>query len=167
MKVPRQGKERSSMIKRWLMVPVVLAGSGCGNRVGLSPVTGKVLYKGEPASGAVVYFHREDTPRAAHQPIPFGIVEDDGRFSLTSDGLGDGCPPGKYAVLVEWKGKPDPQVAPPRPARGKAKAAPVNRRTARDGVDRLGGRYFDISRPRLHAEVVARTTDLAPFELGD
>ena len=50
------------MIKQCLAalaaVSVSFASSGCGNPAGLFPVSGKVLYKGEPASGAVVYFHR-------------------------------------------------------------------------------------------------------------
>jgi hypothetical protein len=151
----------------WLFLASAIGAGGCGSPAGLVPVSGKVLYRGEPAAGAVVYFHREDAPRAANQPIPTGIAEDDGRFYLTSDGLGDGCPPGKYAVLVEWKGKPNPQDAPAKPVRGKAKAIPINRRSTRNGVDRLSGRYLDIAKPRLHAEVSPGTNDIPPFELGD
>jgi hypothetical protein len=151
----------------WLVVVSAIGAGGCGSPAGLVPVSGKVLYRGEPAAGAVLYFHREDAPRAAHQPIPSGIVEDDGSFNLTSDGVGDGCPPGKYAVLVEWKGKPGPEMAKPKPARGKAKAVAVSRLTARNGVDRLKGRYFDIAKPQLHAEVTPGSNHLPPFELGD
>ena len=79
--------------------------AGCGHPAGLFPVSGKVLYKGEPAAGAVVYFHWEGPSPAPTSTIPFGIVEEDGSFYLASDGQGDGCPPGKYAVLVEWRGK--------------------------------------------------------------
>jgi hypothetical protein len=154
----------------WLVAASAITAGGCGSPAGLVPVSGKVMYRGEPAAGAVVYFHREQAPGAAHQPIPFGIAEDDGSFYLTCDGLGDGCPAGKYAVLVEWKGKPTPDVAPqPKPARGKTKAkvVQVNRRTARSGVDRLKGRYFDISKPLLHADVVPGPNHLPAFELSD
>jgi hypothetical protein len=151
----------------WLLMASAIVAGGCGSPAGLVPVSGKVLYRGEPAAGAVIYFHRQDAPRAPHQPIPSGIVEDDGRFYLTSDGVGDGCPPGKYAVLVEWKGKPGTDEPQPKPARGKAKVVPVNRRTARNGVDRLKGRYFDVSKPQLHAEVLPGSNYLPPFELGD
>ena len=153
--------------KMWPILASAIVAGGCGSPAGLVPVSGKVLYRGEPAAGAVVYFHREDADKAANRAIPVGIVEDDGRFSLTCDGVGDGCPPGKYAVLVEWKGKADPQILQAKPARGKAKAVPINRRTARDGVDRLKGRYFDIMQPKLHAEVLAHATDIPAFELGD
>jgi hypothetical protein len=165
------GKEISTMI-RPLSIAVAVAtvcatGPGCGPPPGNYPVSGKVLYRGEPAAGAVVYFHREDAAGGGHRPIPSGIVEDDGSFYLTSDGVGDGCPAGKYSVLVEWKGKPDPQAKPPEPGRGKVKLVRVNRRSTRNGVDRLRGRYFDIARPLLHADVKEGSNQLPTFELTD
>jgi hypothetical protein len=143
--------------------------AGCGRPAGLYPVSGKVLYKGEPAAGAVVYFHREGPSPAPASTIPFGIVEEDGSFYLSSDGQGDGCPPGKYAVLVDWKGKNETPIAQPKPSRakGKPKIIPVNSRSTRNNVDRLKGRYFDISKPLLHAEVLAQSNPLPPFELVD
>jgi hypothetical protein len=132
-------------------------------------VSGKVLYKGEPASGATVYFHPTDGTVNPGNAIPYGIAGQDGSFYLTCDGVGDGCPPGKYAVLVEWRGKPDPQVTQPKqaPQKGKAKDFTTNKQMARQGIDRLKGRYFDIAKPLLHAEVMPRTNPLAPFELND
>ena len=143
--------------------------AGCGNPVGLFPVSGKVLYKGEPAAGAVVYFHREGPSPAPNSTIPFGIVEEDGSFTLASDGQGDGCPPGKYAVLVEWRGKRETPVEQPKPSRvkGKSNLAPANSRSTRNNVDRLKGRYFDISKPLIHADVLPQSNSLAPFELVD
>jgi hypothetical protein len=147
----------------------VIGVTGCGRRAGLYPVSGKVLYKGEPAAGAVVYFHREGPSPVPTSTIPFGIVEEDGSFYLTSDGEGDGCPPGKYAVLIEWKSKSETPVEQPKPSRvkGKSKAAPVNSRSTRNSVDRLKGRYFDISKPLIHADVLPQSNLLAPFELVD
>ena len=143
--------------------------AGCGHEAGLSPVTGKVLYKGEPAAGAVVYFHREGPPPAPFSTIPFGIVEEDGSFYLASDGHGDGCPPGKYAVLIEWRSKTETPDAQPTSSRvkGKPKVTRVNSRSTRNNVDRLKGRYFDISKPLIHADVLSQSNSLAPFELVD
>jgi hypothetical protein len=143
--------------------------AGCGRPAGFYPVSGKVLYKGEPAAGAVVYFHQEVPSPVPATTIPFGIVEEDGSFYLTSDGAGDGCPPGKYAVLVEWKSKSEAPIEQPKPSRvkGKSKAAPVNSRSTRNNVDRFKGRYFDISKPLIHADVLAQSNSLAPFELAD
>jgi hypothetical protein len=155
------------MIKRWFIILAAAALSiaplGCGNPPGLYPVYGKVLVKGEPAAGAVVYFHHEGPSAPSSPAIPFGIVEDDGSFSLTCDNLGNGCPPGKYAVLVEWrKGAGDEVV----PAKTTGKTKPAKRSRIRTGPDRLGGRYFDISKPLLHAEVLPQSNTLPPLELG-
>jgi hypothetical protein len=38
---------------------------------------------------------------------------------------------------------------------------------ARQGIDHLKGRYFDIAKPLLHAEVLPQTDTFAPFELND
>jgi hypothetical protein len=155
------------MIKRWFIIlaaaALPIAPLGCGNPAGLYPVYGKVLVKGEPAAGAVVYFHHEGPSAPSSPAIPFGIVDDDGSFSLTCDNLGNGCPPGKYAVLVEWrKGARDEVV----PAKTTGKTKPAKRSRIRTGPDRLGGRYFDISKPLLHAEVLPQSNTLPPLELG-
>jgi hypothetical protein len=143
--------------------------AGCGTAPGFYTVQGKVLYKGEPASGAVVYFHEEGVPAAAKSAIPFAIAEQDGTFRLACDGVGEGCRPGKYSVLVEWKGKPgasvnsSPVVA---KVKGTQKVVAINKRMAREGIDQLQGRYFDLSRPLLHAEVLPQSNSLPPFEVG-
>jgi hypothetical protein len=155
------------MIKRWFIIlaaaALPIAPLGCGYPPGLYPVYGKVLVKGEPAARAVVYFHQEGPPALSSPAIPFGIVEDDGSFSLTCDNLGSGCPPGKYAVLVEWRDGTGDSVV---PVKTTGKTKPVKRSRIRSGPDRLGGRYFDISKPLLHVEVLPQSNTLPPFELG-
>jgi hypothetical protein len=154
------------MIKRCFMIMAAAALSispmGCGNPPGLYPVSGTVLLKGEPAAGAVVYFHREGPSASSSPEIPFAIVEDDGRFNLTCDNKGNGCPPGKYAVLVEWRDGAGDGVVPVKTT-GKTKL--VKRSRVRSGPDRLSGRYFDISKPLLHVEVLPKSNTLPPFEL--
>ena len=155
------------MIKRSFIIlaaaALPIAPLGCGNPPGLYPVYGKVLVKGEPAAGAVVYFHHEGSSAPSSPAIPFGIVEDDGDFSLMCDDQGNGCPPGRYAVLVEWRNGASDEVV---PAKTKGKTKPAKRSRIRTGPDRLGGRYFDISKPLLHAEVLPQSNTLPPFELG-
>ena len=144
-----------------LALPV--AHGGCGNPPGLYPVSGTVLHKGEPAAGAVVYFHHEGPSAAASPTIPFGIVNDDGRYSVVCDSQGDGCPPGKYAVLVEWRDGASDGVV---PVKTKGKTKLVKRSRVRSGPDRLGGRYFDIAKPLVHVEVLPQSNSLPPLELG-
>ena len=148
----------------WLFVASAIGAGGCGGPAGLVPVSGQVLYHGEPAAGAVVYFHREAGPGPEGGPIPFGIVEEDGTYSLTTDGLGRGARPGAYSVLVEWRDEKGDGVV---PVKSTGKARLVKRSRVRSGPDRLKGRYLDISRPLLHTEVAAGTNRLPAFELND
>jgi hypothetical protein len=75
-------------------------------------------------------------------------------------------------ALLEWRGKAEEAVAEPKPipVKGKSKAKTkeftVNKQMARQGIDRLKGRYFDSSKPLLHAEVLPQSNSLPPFELA-
>jgi hypothetical protein len=127
----------------------VLASFGCGNSSGTYPVNGKVLYRGEPATGATVTFVRKDTSDRMHEQIPQGVVREDGTFSLAGP-LGAGALPGEYVVLVEWKvGAGKPGVRSP----------------ALNAPDRLKRRYLDPAHPLLTATVEAKSNALAPFNL--
>ena len=156
------------MIKRVVLVGVAAACTlpvaGCGDSAGLSPVSGKVLYKGEAARGAVVYFQRQGGPDPAHNAVPFGIVGDDGSFSLQSDDLGSGALPGNYAVLIEWRDGSGNGVV---PVKSQGQTNLVKRSRIRSGPDRLKGRYMDISKPLLLVEVKPGSNPLTPFELAD
>jgi hypothetical protein len=67
--------------------------SSCGNSNGTYSVSGKVLYKGEPAKGALVYFHRKGATDRFHEHVPQGVVGEDGAFTLASP-TGEGALPG-------------------------------------------------------------------------
>jgi hypothetical protein len=142
-------------LRKSLFVPLlaawVFACIGCGNSSGVYPVTGKVLYRGEPAVGATVTFVRKGATDRTQEPTPQGVVGDDGTFSLASP-LGAGAPPGEYAVLIEWK-----------VGAGKTKG----RSPGLDAPDRLKRRYLDPDRPLLIATVEAKTNSLPPFELRE
>ena len=145
----------------WVLMASTMAVVGCGSPAGLVPVSGKVLYRGQPAAGAVVYFHRQAAPGTDGGAIPSGVVEDDGSFTLTTDGLGQGARPGSYVVLVEWREEKGDGVVPVK-SLGHTKL--VKRSRVRAGVNRMKGRYLDISKPLLRTEVGPGTGPLA-FEL--
>jgi hypothetical protein len=125
-----------------------LACAACGNN-NLYPVSGKVTYKSSPASGAVVYFHRQGGDSTS-EPTIMGVVQGDGSFELVCGPLGKGAPPGDYDVLIEW-----------RRVTGEGKRRPQT------GPDLLKGRYADPRRPRFHAVVKPETNELPPFVLTD
>ena len=124
------------------------AAAGCGNANGLYPVTGKVLFKGEPAAGATVTFLRKGAVSQQESPAQ-GVVSEDGSFSLAGP-TGSGALPGEYVVLVEWK-----EGAGKKRGRAPALSAP----------DRLKHRYLDPNKPRLTAKVEPAANQLPPFEL--
>lgn len=76
---------------------LVLFSGGCGGktRPKIIPVSGKVTYKGQPVSGAVVSFMGESSPRSA-----VGKTNEQGEFTLTTYDSNDGAPVGKHAVSI-------------------------------------------------------------------
>jgi len=132
-----------------LWAALALACASCGNKNNIYPVSGKVTYKGSPASGATVFFHRQGGD-AMNDHLIMGIVQEDGSFELVCGSLGKGAPPGEYDVLIEWK-----RVS------GQSKGRPQR------GADKLTGRYADPKHPRFHAVVNAERNDLGSFELTE
>jgi hypothetical protein len=130
-------------------VLLALISVSCGSRNDIYPVSGKVTYKGSPASGAIVFFHRQGgDPMNEHMIM--GIVQDDGSFELVCGSLGKGAPPGEYDITVEWK-----QVS------GQSNGRPQH------GPDKLNGRFADPKRPLFHATIKAERNDLASFDLSE
>jgi hypothetical protein len=123
--------------------------AGCGNSAGLYPVSGKVLYKGEPAAGATVTFVRKGAADRLQEQAPQGVVQEDGTFTLAGP-LGPGASPGEYAVLVEWK-----------EGAGKVKG----RAPALGAPDRFKKKYLDPGKTLLTATVEAKSNTLPPFDL--
>src|SRR5437870_3229905 len=89
-----------------MMLIVSFACTSCsGNKSQpVFPVSGKVYFEGQPATGALVVFHslgqselKEAKPRA--------VVEEDGSFRVTTYAAKDGAPPGDYAISIAWKRK--------------------------------------------------------------
>jgi hypothetical protein len=127
-----------------------IACSSCGSSDGTYSVSGKVLYKGEPAKGAFVYFHRKGATDRLHEHIPQGIVGEDGAFTLASPN-GAGALPGEYAVLIEWK-----------EGAGKVRG----RSPGLNAPDRFRGRYMNLNSPAFQVEVKQEKNRLPPFELN-
>jgi hypothetical protein len=132
------------VLLRAVLLVVLLLGVSCAGGKRVYPVTGKVLYEGKPAAGAVVHFHPQD--KSASPPrVPMAEVGADGTFRLTTFAKGDGAPPGRYAVTVFWGML--------------AKEG--------EGLDKIyvPGRYLHPATSGLSAEVPSKATELPPFQL--
>ena len=67
-------------------VALVVAFASCSENK-IYPVSGKVTYKGLPASGAAVFFFRQGRD-LINEPAIMGIVQEDGTFELVCGSLG-------------------------------------------------------------------------------
>ena len=157
-------------------IPVIactLVCVGC-QQDGLDPVSGKVLYKGMPAAGATIYFHRNGRAAGTGDVIPTGTVAVDGSFQIAT-GDAYGAPAGTYNVLIEWLDRPTASkggamVSRAGADKGRRKIARTSFPSGLSRVrppDRLKGRYFDIGHPLMTAEVKPGSNNLGPFELTD
>jgi hypothetical protein len=131
------------LLLRLFLAGAPLLQASCSGRIPVYPVSGKVLFQGRPAQGAVVQFHPQegtDTTLA-----PRGEVDADGTFRLTTYQHQDGAPAGRYAVTVFWG----------VPSKGG------------DQFDRVlvPQRYLNPATSGLTAEVPNRAIDLPPFQL--
>ncbi|HUG19828.1 MAG TPA: carboxypeptidase-like regulatory domain-containing protein [Planctomycetaceae bacterium] len=76
---------------------LVFAGcsGGAADRPDLYPVSGTVMYNGDPVEGATVSFISEKAPRAAS-----GITNSEGKFQLSTFDVNDGAVAGTHTITV-------------------------------------------------------------------
>ena len=85
------------MSTRWFFTSVavllITISASCSRTgPGLYPVHGTVTYKGQPAEGAIVYFHlQRGSPGSPPGLIPTAVVDSSGKFALGSGDLGSRC----------------------------------------------------------------------------
>lgn len=98
--------------------------AGCGFAPGpvatieeVVPVSGTLTYQGKPLEGYQVTFLPTDGRRVA-----VGVTDSAGHFTLGTNTLNDGAPPGSHKVSVVWAGPPstdgavlDAPTQPPKP----------------------------------------------------
>lgn len=136
---------RSALVSILFIGPLIpLCAIGCGNKgPKLHPASGKVLYEGTAAEGAVVVFQPVDSQSNAL--MPSGTVGADGSFQLTTHPHGEGAPAGEYIVLVTWY--------------------PPDARQSETPTNLLPERYSDAAQPQLRATIKAGNNQLETFVL--
>jgi hypothetical protein len=82
---------------RWMLAVVVLAGcTSKPERPQTYPITGTVIWKGQPVEAARVVF----VPTAPGVEAAAGITDAQGKYKATTYGGGDGAQAGEYRVKV-------------------------------------------------------------------
>ncbi len=82
---------------------LVVSAAGCNgkSRLAVSPVRGRVVYRGQGVPKAIVIFVPEDdVADKAKKLRPFAYADNQGNFELKTYVDGDGAPPGKYRVSI-------------------------------------------------------------------
>ena len=78
------------------------AAGGCGDgKLKVYPVTGQVLYNGEPLKGVDVAFHPTDPKNTPGYP-PHATTDADGKFALMTFVKDDGAPAGEFQVAIAF-----------------------------------------------------------------
>jgi hypothetical protein len=155
-----------------LVLTTTMTSCGPGEGPALYPVSGKVIYKGQPAVGATVMFQREDAPPNSSPIVPVGQADDEGNFTLECDPGGQGAPAGKYKVLIQWRSKEAGKIEPPaQAATTQAKSKTTSRYKVvpdkPDGApDLLEGRYMKADGSRFHVEVKPEKNTFEPFDVS-
>ena len=128
----------------------VLAGCAKETLKPVVPVEGKVLHRGKPVAGAVVFLVPAADGAADDAVRPRGVTGPDGTFRLTTYAQDDGAPPADYAVSVRC---PPPQSA----SDGPLGVGPPR--------DMFRGRYSNPRTSGLQVSITPDTTQLRPFDL--
>lgn len=82
---------------------VVLGCSANEEKVVTHPVSGRILYDGQPAAGVRVTLMPTDAPMVPRIPRnPRGVTGADGRFTISTFTDGDGAAEGGYQVVLFW-----------------------------------------------------------------
>lgn len=106
-------------------------------------VTGTVSINGESPVGLVVSLVSVGSPVDSRASRPWGIVQEDGHYKLTTyDSQSDGAPAGRYAVTLFW----------PKNIHG-------------DPTDRLYGIHRSSKKPAAEFVIDEKTTTLPPIVL--
>lgn len=124
------------------------SGNVPGLGLSVTPVNGKVFYRGSPAVGAEIVFRPVQAAAKKRAESARGRIEADGSFCLTTYRAFDGAAVGEHQVSITWY--------PPSPANGGPR-----------GANRLPERYASPETSKLTAVVESGSRNDFVFELTD
>lgn len=158
--------QRTMTSRAVVIVLIVLSASfgGCNrkSRLSVSPVKGRVTYRGQGVPNAIVtFFVSGDASEQAKKMRPFAYADTQGNFEIKTYRDGDGAPPGKYRVSVIAPGSSVGSGGKDRPA-GEAAAVPAS---AVNIPPDIAKKYGNVDTAGIEVTVQEGENNLPPFEL--
>jgi hypothetical protein len=135
--------------------------AGCSG-AGVKKVTGMVTLDGKALEGADVRFVPKEDPKLGEFG---GRTGADGKFSITVGGPGMMAHPGQYvAVITKGQAVGAPKITKPPKSEEELKEA-MKATAPGSSAGALPERYGNPKTSPFPVEIMAGTTELAPFEL--
>jgi hypothetical protein len=158
----RRGANKRKAALFFLAVCSLTLASSCGRsrapqqikgKLPVFPVHGKVTLNGEPLVGAFLMFYPVEGFPEGTTPIPSRArTGADGEFSLSTYGLVDGAPTGRYRVTASWKGNDSEET--------------INQEQRDQLPEKLPPRFQNMKATPLRAEVQEAETNLPTLEIS-
>ncbi len=128
-----------------LALATTLACAGCGEdwQADTYPAQGSITINGEPPVGALIQLHSTGEAKDKRDSLPWGLVQEDGTYTLSTYEMGDGAPTGEYAVTIRWS----PNVNTPSLA------------------DRLNNAYNNPDKSQWKVAITDDDNELPPIEI--
>jgi hypothetical protein len=77
-----------------------------GAQLPVFPVKGKLVMDGKPMAAALIVFNPVvKFPAGTAQLHPHATADENGEFTVSTYGAGDGAPAGDYKITISWKGE--------------------------------------------------------------
>jgi hypothetical protein len=116
------------------------------------PVQGKLTFNGEPAADVDLMFYPiEEFPKGSAKILPRARTAEDGSFGVSTYGVTDGAPVGKYRVTASWKS---------------AGLGAVSQEQRDDSEEKLAPVFQNPRITRLRAKVEEGENNLPTWELS-
>jgi hypothetical protein len=117
------------------------------------PVQGKLTFNRQPVPGADLMFYPVGGfPQGSSSILPRARTNEDGEFGVSTYGVTDGAPVGKYRVTASWKMAGDGRVS---------------REQQDDSDEKLPEIYQNPKVTRLRVEVKEGEENVPTFEITD
>lgn len=117
------------------------------------PVQGKLMLNGQPVAGADLMFYPVGGfPQGSSSILPRARTNEDGEFGVSTYGVTDGAPLGKYRVTASWKMAGDGRVS---------------REQQDDSDEKLPELYQNPKSTRLRVEVKEGEENVQTLEISD